>query len=801
MIVDDAEVVLHNRLHWFGYLRLRHEKHRLMLMLHHFHHQGRGVLVHRYYRNGAAISNEQACASSLKYSPGGHESTCPLPPISQMTNLRQSCRCGRTCASEPRLYRVHRGSTLTPVTASTGSSSDPCIPGVTCPPTGPSDPPTTVTLPPPTAPTPAPPTAPTPAPPTAPTPAPPTAPTPAPPTAPTPAPTGCIPDPLSCNPFEDPNNPTLLPHESNCGQFYKCNLGERCLLSCPLGQHFWPAGGVCERPEVACCNPALCNTSPSQCVDDVRCPLIEDPNFPTTFPFPGNCSRFYKCDLGRRCPVDCWPGTHFSASTGRCEAPDEACCDPAVPCRGATVRSCAPDARCPLNDNPFDPTVLKHADCTRFYKCDNGQACVLECPRGQHFRQDTPTTGSCDWPDLACCDPNIPCTGPNPGVTCRPDSRCPLFDDPNNPLLLPHTSSCARFYKCTNGLACDLPCLHGHFSQACNVPAYWAYSCPNSCTNSSPYSSSYSGTNSSTYSCSYSSSNSRSYSRSYSSSNSRSYSRPTPAPLQLPVILAFPESLVHRVMLVTASTRTPISAMYLPLVLAVTLAAALTNGQQPCDPSVTCPTFNCTPHPNCPAKDPLHPVQLPHSDCTKFYKCSGGNACEQLCPIGLHYNAREQSCDWPNRACCDPSIECGLPDVPANDCVPNPNCPASSKDTILLPHVNCAKFYKCSGPFACPMDCPPLLHFNPKQNACDWPERACCDPTVPCDPCIPGPILLPASVCTKFYKCQSGRACEFDCPYGLHFNEKSMVCDWPHQACCDPTIECVPACIPGVTCP
>ena len=63
------------------------------------------------------------------------------------------------------------------------------------------------------------------------------------------------------------------------------------------------------------------------------------------------------------------------------------------------------------------------------------------------------------------------------------------------------------------------------------------------------------------------------------------------------------------------------------------------------------------------------------------------------------------------------------------------------------------------------------------------------------------PILLPASVCTKFYKCQSGRACEFDCPYGLHFNEKSMVCDWPHQACCDPTIECVPACIPGVTCP
>uniref|UniRef100_A0A182SXB3 Chitin-binding type-2 domain-containing protein n=1 Tax=Anopheles maculatus TaxID=74869 RepID=A0A182SXB3_9DIPT len=183
--------------------------------------------------------------------------------------------------------------------------------------------------------------------------------------------------------------------------------------------------------------------------------------------------------------------------------------------------------------------------------------------------------------------------------------------------------------------------------------------------------------------------------------------------------------------------------MYLPLFLGVALAAVLTSGQAPCDPSVTCPTFNCHPHPNCPARDPLYPVLLPHTDCTKFYKCNAGNACEQLCPVGLHYNSREQSCDWPNLACCDPSIECGIAEPPPSNCVPNANCPASSKETILLPHNNCAMFYKCSGPFACPMDCPPQLHFNPKQNACDWPERACCDPTVPCDPCIPGVTCPP----------------------------------------------------------
>uniref|UniRef100_A0A182K9J5 Chitin-binding type-2 domain-containing protein n=1 Tax=Anopheles christyi TaxID=43041 RepID=A0A182K9J5_9DIPT len=95
---------------------------------------------------------------------------------------------------------------------------DPCIPGVTCPPTAPSEPPTVITPSPPTVPT-VPTPVPTPAP-TVPTPAPPTI-----PTAPTPAPSACIPDTIRCNPNEDPNNPTVLPHETNCGLFYKCNLG------------------------------------------------------------------------------------------------------------------------------------------------------------------------------------------------------------------------------------------------------------------------------------------------------------------------------------------------------------------------------------------------------------------------------------------------------------------------------------------------------------------------------------------------------------------------------------------------
>ncbi|XP_053686189.1 integumentary mucin C.1-like [Sabethes cyaneus] len=63
------------------------------------------------------------------------------------------------------------------------------------------------------------------------------------------------------------------------------------------------------------------------------------------------------------------------------------------------------------------------------------------------------------------------------------------------------------------------------------------------------------------------------------------------------------------------------------------------------------------------------------------------------------------------------------------------------------------------------------------------------------------PVLLPHSECTKFYKCETGRACELECPAGLHFNAAKMVCDWPWHACCDPNVECVIPCIPGVTCP
>jgi hypothetical protein len=63
----------------------------------------------------------------------------------------------------------------------------------------------------------------------------------------------------------------------------------------------------------------------------------------------------------------------------------------------------------------------------------------------------------------------------NPDRTGRPDQRCPLRQDPNNPVHLPHDTDCNRFYKCDHGLAFEYHCPHGqHWNQRrnyCDFPS------------------------------------------------------------------------------------------------------------------------------------------------------------------------------------------------------------------------------------------------------------------------------------------------------------------------------------------
>lgn len=173
------------------------------------------------------------------------------------------------------------------------------------------------------------------------------------------------------------------------------------------------------------------------------------------------------------------------------------------------------------------------------------------------------------------------------------------------------------------------------------------------------------------------------------------------------------------------------------IILVTALFGVYTNAQVPCNGGCL---SNCPEDNRCPTTNLLEATLLPHlSDCSKFIKCENGHGCEQDCPPGLHFNEREKACDWPGNSCCDPSVPCGPPataDPPTTTCEANPNCPAVNPlQPVLLPHVQCSKFFKCHNGNACEYDCPSGLHFNARELTCDWPWRACCDPATPCDPC------------------------------------------------------------------
>jgi len=56
-----------------------------------------------------------------------------------------------------------------------------------------------------------------------------------------------------CPQFSDPHNPVHLPHESNCGMFYKCDHGMAFEYRCPTGQHWNANRNYCDFPSNAGC--------------------------------------------------------------------------------------------------------------------------------------------------------------------------------------------------------------------------------------------------------------------------------------------------------------------------------------------------------------------------------------------------------------------------------------------------------------------------------------------------------------------------------------------------------------------
>jgi len=155
----------------------------------------------------------------------------------------------------------------------------------------------------------------------------------------------------------------------------------------------------------------------------------------------------------------------------------------------------------------------------------------------------------------------------------------------------------------------------------------------------------------------------------------------------------------------------------------------------------------------------------PHEDnCELFHLCFEGVFREHSCPNGLHFNAMQKLCDWPQHANCA---------VKVDTCV----------DGDLLPHEeSCELFYRCSEGSLNELSCPNGLHFSATNRICDWPQHANC--AVKMETCVEGDLIAHEESCELFHVCSGGNLNLFSCPAGLLFNRTLKACDFADNVDC-----------------
>ncbi|XP_032682919.1 uncharacterized protein LOC116849660 [Odontomachus brunneus] len=556
----------------------------------------------------------------------------------------------------------------------------------------------------------------------------------------------------------------LLPHDCNCAKYYKCVKGEKVLGECPKDLYFSKKDQGCVKYGDSDCE----RKSRYKCTREGE--LI---------PHECDCTKYYKCREKDQVLRHCKNGEHFSPKRRRCEDKDKAGCE------GNGHPS---DGDCP-KPRPKHPW-RHHCDCRLFYQCENGKMRLYECPWGYYYdlKKD-----KCSRKSEVDCknhneDKNVEnwihliviatvflaswsvINAEKEGFDEIP-TECPAEDPIGTTIHLPHESDCTKFYMCSAGRKILQQCPYMndkgdrlHFNpslQVCDMPE--RAGCEN-----------------------------KKFDRDLNEVNEQIIKH-------------------HRPIL---------------------MEGVLTE---------------------CPANNPTGTtIHLVHeSDCTKFYTCVAGNKILQECPYmndkgdKLHFNPGLQVCDWPERAGCenkkfDRYLKEMLNKIQKKQIIGHhrpilmeeipTECPAKDPigTSIHLAHESdCTKYYKCVKGNKILQECPFMndkgdrLHFNPRLQACDWPDVAGCEnkkfdrhldkvlnvqiiehyrpilmDEIPTECPAQDPIgttihLAHESDCTKFYMCRAGSKILQECPYmndkgdRLHFNPKLQVCDMPDRAGCE----------------
>lgn len=117
----------------------------------------------------------------------------------------------------------------------------------------------------------------------------------------------------------------------------------------------------------------------------------------------------------------------------------------------------------------------------------------------------------------------------------------------------------------------------------------------------------------------------------------------------------------------------------------------------------------------------FHPIHFAHpTDCQMFYKCFNNFAYKVSCPLGLHYYAKKEACDYPHVAKCNlgkklisvqaAATEVFTPSIP--DCSHGRNVNIGMQGQLQ-------RYFTCRNGEVYLMECAQNEFFNPNTMLCD----------------------------------------------------------------------------------
>ncbi|KXJ74202.1 hypothetical protein RP20_CCG014180 [Aedes albopictus] len=497
------------------------------------------------------------------------------------------------------------------------------------------------------------------------------------------------------NPCEGINSGFVA--HTDCTRYYSCVNGVAHEMQCPAVYPIF-------RPDTQMCD----SGNPDECV---ACPATGLARFPVA----GSCTKFILCVNGVQSQHECLNGLVFDTALNECNLAANA-----PPCTSVT---------CPANDDPANPTFIRHpTNCRQYYICVAGQPIQQECPVDTAFN---PSTNVCDLQANVQC----PALWSSSSLVSKSLSKADQICSGNTGIKnLPDPDDCSRYYLCMNGVS---------YSVACSTGLIF---------------------DSQTNKCG-------------SKETSVCVKDVTKSPCAGNVGLKYEphEQECYKYYMCMGETLYELTCQ----------ADKLFNANTgKCEASSTVICSNgvspVTPDPNMCAGN-VGTNRLPDStDCTAFYVCVGEQFFRQTCADSLIFDVLTNDCNRPENSVCITEIAtppvAGQTTTTAPTTVrPSTNAPIQTTTTTPIQTTTRAPTTLAPTTLA-PTTLAPTTHAPATTPA----------PANPSTPyCPPGQVFFyPHPDCSKFYRCVYGTLYVRDCPANQYWNQAREYCDHLYNVNC-----------------